>query len=155
MVLDKYDPEESQVKGNAWLGSMPVQGAGDAEERRHLYLPKDATPEGLEPVLAAIRRAHTPLPDDRIIEGLARISVLCRAKAMDEDEQTLQLSAFLEKLREYPADAVKFALDEWPEINQWHPSWKELKRLITAHCWSRMQIRDALIARLQKRCLSD
>lgn len=145
------DWSEIRERGSDYLGSMPVQVAGEPENRVTFYLPQACPTPTIERLLGAVRRACVPLPDKIALEGLAKIAVLCRQKSTDADEQTLQLSAFMERLRDYPADAVQWALHEWPEHNQWHPSWAELKRMILAHCWARVRLRDRLQDALQKR----
>ena len=106
-------------EGATYLGSLPVGADG---ERRSFYVSRDAVAEALAEPLASLNRACTPLPETEIIKGLGQLIAVCKIRALDEDEIYLTIRLFREKLRNYPADAVTWALKEWPQSNVFFPS---------------------------------
>lgn len=145
------DWEIINEKGAEWLGSMPV---GPTETLTFYVAPETATVQ-LEPLYAALCRACTPLPSDEIAKGLATLLLLCKVRAMENDDIALTMALFKDKLAEYPADVVVWALSEWPEHHKFFPAWAELKRLVLVHCWARMRMRDRLGEVLHKRREND
>ncbi len=147
LTTDTLDLDLVHDGKGEWLGSMPVAPG----KTLTFYVPPDCPTAKLEPLYAALCRACSPLPANEVTKGLAALMVLCKIKGMDADETTLALTLFKEKLAEYPADAVVWALSEWPEHNTFFPAWAELKATVLAHCWARLRVRDRLADFLQKR----
>lgn len=94
---------------------------------RHLYLERGMPTE-------AARRAFTEIrqlcegPDKRTVAmGLAEVWSLCKRKAEGEEDLTMVIQAFGDRLRDYPSDVVQYVLHQWPNENKFTPSWLELQ----------------------------
>ena len=51
----------------------------------------------------------------------------CLTKRREGADEDLFISAYMEKLKEFPADTVAYVLDKWPDGNIFFPAWAELK----------------------------
>lgn len=142
-LTENYDHDMSET--HVWCGSMSTP-----EGQRVFWFPKTST-KPLEPIAEVLRRACAPLPRRDLIKALGKVMTLCRNKTLDEDETVLTLEMYAEKLNEYPADAVAWALEIWPEDHIFWPSWAEIKALVQAKSWQRLRMR-ALIER-QIQCM--
>lgn len=90
-------------------------------------------------VLCSLR----PAAADEIVSALAKLSSLVARRAESEADAELQLAAYTERLREYPADVVMAVLSQWPCGSQWWPTWYELRQLLEAAAkWRRGLLRQ-------------
>ena len=93
-----------------------------------------------ERVLSDLSKFCTPAPV-RAIEGwLAELSVISVSRNREGFETNLLISAYSSRLREYPADVVRYALIVKPW--KWWPTWDELKKV----CDAKAGPRRAMIA---------
>lgn len=84
-----------------------------------------------------------PVPADVIEKWLAELSVLSPKRAQDDFTMELMMTAYTSRLRQYPADIVRYALLDhaW----RFFPSWAELREV----CDRLAQPRNALLAAYQ------
>lgn len=74
-----------------------------------------------------IRSALQPAADRTTLVLLAKLSALVAQRADSDAGAEVQLAAYAERLREYPADIVAEVLRDWPNRSQWWPTWFELR----------------------------
>ena len=91
-------------------------------------------------VLQAMMR---PLPADDLPMELSRMEALTVRPSTLRDV-ALVAAAYLERLSEYPADAVLWALREWPRRSKWFPAWKELEVLLEERTAPRRMMLEAV-----------
>ena len=91
------------------------------------YLRRDAPVEALRALRKRISDLSVPLSRNDTLEALTRCWALCKRRSETDDDTVLTMSAFLDKLKEYPADAVRKVLEDWPNQNRFTPTWAELK----------------------------
>lgn len=73
-----------------------------------------------------------PASSQEIGMWIATLYALTKQRAEDQIVLDLAVEAFGSKLEKLPRDAVKTAMENWPDKSTWWPSWKELKSEIEA-----------------------
>jgi hypothetical protein len=87
-----------------------------------------------------------------VIEGLIKLRALTAHRNEENANLELISEAYIDKLMQYPADAVIQALNEAPDRDKWFPAWHDLKvRLDYLTTDRRLMVNaiDREIARLQ------
>jgi hypothetical protein len=95
-----------------------------------------------------------PAPDEMIIAGLAKLRALTASRARDDRSTDIQIEAYIEQLKMWPADAVVQALNDAPSRSKWFPTWHELEEQLKYLTTDRRLIVAAIdrrIARLEKK----
>ena len=101
---------------------------------------------GIEETLRQARKFLTPAPD-HVIEGwLAELSVIVAKREDDDLTAELRLRAYVNRLRDFPADAVRYVLltKTW----KFWPTWEELAQELNAVVEQRRAVIWALERRL-------
>lgn len=89
--------------------------------------------------------------DQMIAEGLARLRSLTASRASTAEDFDLATSAYADKLREYPDDAVRIVLAEAPDRSKWWPTWFELRERLEYHTRHRRLILRAIDHRISRK----
>ena len=63
-------------------------------------------------------------------------------------EAELQITAWVERLRWWPADIALWALREWPSRSKWWPAWNEIEGLMARRAHERLELYRRLRARI-------
>ncbi len=69
----------------------------------------------------------SPASSQEIGMWIATLYALTKQRGEDQIGLDLAVEAFGSRLEKLPREAVKAALETWPEKSTWWPSWKELK----------------------------
>jgi len=80
-----------------------------------------------------------PAPDEKIIEWITELAAITPPRQGSEVNNAVAFKAYLNRLREYPADIARFALHR--QTYEWFPSWAELE----ANMRPMMRVRQKLI----------
>lgn len=115
----------------------------------YLYLRKDADRDKLQRARNEIMAICQPLGRADLIKAVSKCWALCKQRSQSEDDLVMSISAFVDKLATYPADAVADVLARWPDGNKFTPSWAELKEDLTLVTLKRKQMLKAIDALIQ------
>lgn len=86
-----------------------------------------------------------PLPESELLELLAELRALTRRQSDSGELFEMQIKTYRARLLRYPGDVVQHVLSQWPEVNQFWPSWAELVGLLQPLTVRREMLRDALL----------
>jgi len=101
----------------------------------------DVSDKKLNETYEAIQSTMTPADDSVIARALAKLMALTAGKAKDID---LTLESYVQKLRQYPKDAVIESLNKLSDENKWFPSWSEIKDDVEFRCRHRTGLLKAI-----------
>lgn len=96
--------------------------------------------------LAILVEANKPADEAFIVQELARMRRLTKARPQDADDLTLMAAAFADEMAAYPIDVIQSACRKWTAAEKWWPSWSELKDYLEF----RMRKRRAMLNALQR-----
>ena len=85
-----------------------------------------------------------PIGVDKAIGMLAELAVLTKRRADDDASADLTLSAYAQRLAQFPADVVEQVLHGWVSANVFWPAWAELQLAIDRRMAGRLAIKRAL-----------
>jgi hypothetical protein len=88
----------------------------------------EGTLEDLRTAESSLTAMLEPLSPDIVARGIAELIALT-APPKDTDPKIMAI-AYQKRLAEYPADAVIYALREWPNQSKWFPAWAELRDML-------------------------
>ena len=97
----------------------------------------------LEELGQAIKATMAPAEDNDIAQALLKMRALMSHKN-DGGDLDIILEAFVEKLKEYPKDAVMESLTKIPDQYKWFPSWIEIKEDVEFRCQHRRLMLKAI-----------
>jgi len=97
----------------------------------------------LEELGQEIKATMAPAEDNDIAQALLKMRALMSHKN-DGGDLDIILEAFVEKLKEYPKDAVLESLTRIPDQTKWFPSWIEIKDDVEFRCQHRMLMLQAI-----------
>lgn len=97
----------------------------------------------LEELSEAIKATMAPAEDNDIAQALLKMRALMSHKN-DGGDLDIILEAFVEKLKDYPKDAVLESLTRIPNQYKWFPSWVEIKEDVEFRCQHRRLILKAI-----------
>ena len=89
----------------------------------------------------ALSATMMPASDNQIAKALLKLRASHRNEGGDID---IILEAYVEKLREYPRDAVLESLGKMSDQSKWFPSWAEIKDDVEFRCQHRVQMLAAI-----------
>jgi len=101
------------------------------------------TGEGTTEAIAALEATMIPAPANLLAQELAKLAMLTKQKDRGIENKLL-VTAYMEKLSRFPADAVLWAIRGWPDESMWFPSWYELKERIESRTSERVLMLEAL-----------
>lgn len=108
------------------------------------------TPMSKSPNLTLARRllsdALAPARPERIVEALGVMGALVARRAVSDEDLDLRLTAYTERLRQYPEDVVMSVLHDWPSRSEFWPTWRDLQIMID----DRMRWRNEVAAALDR-----
>lgn len=79
-----------------------------------------------------LRRQEAPPPDRQIAGMLAAMGAALVQARQGENDTRLRMRAYVDRLREWPADVTAKVLMEWPDRSKFWPAWAELRPLLEA-----------------------
>ena len=105
----------------------------------------------------ALRRAYThiektmqPASEDHLIQLLAKMQMMMKHRNLDDAHMDLMLAGYVEKLREFPADAVEDGLNSLLDSCEWFPAWAEMREAIAWRCQRRTMTLEAINREINK-----
>lgn len=104
----------------------------------------------IDDALSRHEAACLPADSETLAKEVAAMRLSCVSRDISEKDLRAQTEVYVQRLAEWPADAVLAALREWPSRSKWFPAWAELEALIREHCHERLARRKAL-----RRCKRD
>jgi hypothetical protein len=99
----------------------------------------------MQAALTLIKKACSPMSSNDITRELVRLKAVTVSKNANDQDQALQISAYIYELQQYPADGVINAMRDWPKHNKWFPSLYELTNAIDFRCRERILKRNFLL----------
>lgn len=98
-----------------------------------------------EEALDLLKRLNAPGGERLAAEKLLELKVLCAgAKATSNESVEFELEVMRRRLRNYPADVIREACDEWGDREKWFPDWASLKAICDDKALRRRSLLDAL-----------
>ena len=101
----------------------------------------EITPELKKAVIDATK----PLDAAQIAKELAIVEVLTKRRDDGDFDTKLLISVYVDKLRKYPADVVKYVLGKAPENSAFFPAWFDLYEDLEFWSNDRFRLRDAIL----------
>jgi hypothetical protein len=105
----------------------------------------------------ALRRAYThiektmqPASEDYLVQLLAKMQMMMKHRNLDDAHMDLMLMGYVEKLREFPADAVEDGLNSLLDSCEWFPAWAEMREAIAWRCQRRTMTLEAINREINK-----
>lgn len=93
-----------------------------------------------------------PASDRDTLIALAKLSTMVARRAEGDAAVEVQLAAYAEQARRFPADIVADVLNAWPQRSQWWPTWFELEQMLAPRLANRMGLLASL-ERLEREAL--
>jgi hypothetical protein len=85
-----------------------------------------------------------PTREDIVLAELRRLRAVTASREIGQDTLALTFAAYADELLQYPADAVRTVLREWPRSNRFWPSMAELIERLERLVTPRRALREAL-----------
>ena len=121
---------------------------GNLETRElHLTGEEPLNQSDVGTTLANLTPLMRPASEAILAMYLTEVRTLTVRPAGVEDE--LVVSAWVNRLRAWPADVAIWALRAWPSQSKWWPAWKEIEELMSRRAHERLVLYRRLKARLQ------
>ena len=76
-----------------------------------------------------LRKQEAPAPERQIAGMLAAMGAALVQARQGENDTRLRMRAYVDRLREWPADVTAKVLMEWPDRSKFWPAWAELRPL--------------------------
>lgn len=93
-------------------------------------LPGEQSMEDLVTARDIIAKASIPMDRSEMAQAITKLLVLTKRRAEDQVDLELMVSAYAERLEQFPGDIVAEVLDRWPANSKWWPAWQELEEEI-------------------------
>lgn len=84
-------------------------------------------PTALKQAKDLLAQSLTPMSGNECLNLLTELKAMTRPTPGTTDDVEVQLTAYLKKLMEWPADVVRKVLTTQSDLSPWWPSWAELK----------------------------
>ena len=91
----------------------------------------------------ALLQTMAPAEDTEIAKGLLKLRALTSHRN-DGGDIDIILEAYVEKLKDYPRDAVLESLSKMSDQSKWFPSWIEIKEDVEFRCQHRLEMLKAI-----------
>ena len=130
------------------MTGLKPEGRIDADSGTIRYLfHDDVDPGKLREMRERLERSMLPASEADIAKGLLKLRALTSHRDAGIDIDVI-LEAYVEKLQQYPADAVLESLDRLAYRYKWWPSWLEISEDVEFRCRRRVELRIALERRI-------
>lgn len=96
-----------------------------------------------------------PADEGRLVQLLAQMQMMMKHRNLDAAHMDLMLAGYVDKLREYPADAVEEGLNSLLDSCEWFPAWAEMRDAIAWRCQRRMMTLTAIDHAITQRQIQD
>lgn len=96
--------------------------------------------------LAIVDAACVPAQSKSIVQELAKLNAMTKAREHDETDMEVWYLAMADGLAEFPLDVIKEACRVYARCEKWRPSLSELRE----YCWPRFRVRESLRAELRR-----
>lgn len=158
-ALKTHDPE---LVDQALLASLPHSVKSTLREKRADrvgefgydsdlvgYQPISAPAEDIEASLVRVNATLRPVSSMRdgasdLNRLVGRLRLATKARPESQDDLTLMLALYTERLEIYPLDVITDVIDEWIRTQTWWPSWAELQAGIDKRLRRRCALKNAL-----------
>ena len=111
----------------------------------------DVSDQKLAEAHRVLKGTMDPANDSTIARALAQLMALTAGKAKDID---LTLESYVQKLRQYPKDAVIESLNKLSDEYKWFPSWSEIKDDVEFRCRHRIELLRAIERKQNERTIT-
>ena len=91
-----------------------------------------------------------PASEDYLVQLLAKMQMMMKHRNLDDAHMDLMLMGYVEKLREFPADAVEDGLNSLLDSCEWFPAWAEMREAIAWRCQRRTMTLEAINREINK-----
>ena len=91
-----------------------------------------------------------PADEGRLVQLLAQMQMMMKHRNLDAAHMDLMLAGYVDKLREYPADAVEEGLSSLLDSCEWFPAWAEMREAIAWRCQRRTMTLEAINREINK-----
>ena len=112
------------------LVGMDISGTVTVKELRRAY--------------THIEKTRQPASEDHLVQLLAKMQMMMKHRNLDDAHMDLMLAGYVEKLREFPADAVEDGLNSLLDSCEWFPAWAEMREAIAWRCQRRTMTLEAI-----------
>ena len=113
----------------------------------------DIAANDLNAAYEALKASLIPAEDELIARALLECRALMAHKN-DGGDIDIILEAFVNRLKEYPKDAVLESLRKYPNDNKWFPTWSELQDDVEFRCKRRIELKKAIERKINERQLT-
>ena len=122
----------------------PVFREREGIERYEMTGP--AGPTAIAQAKEILARSLTPMSGNECLDLLTELKAMTRPTPGTTDDVEAQLTAYLKRLMQYPADVVRKVLTTQADQSPWWPAWSELKERLEVHTYRRRMMLSALPA---------
>ena len=102
----------------------------------------------LAEALAVLDDACRPAPNDRIVNALAELALVSKAKTEDGQDTAMRIAALARLLHDWPADVALAAIRRHRDGGRFFPAWSDLLASCRILAGKRMATREAVRRRL-------
>ncbi len=93
---------------------------------------------------AVLEASMRPIDREAATKALMGMALLTKSRLEDGQTEELRVRLYLEKLQQYPADAVIRVCEEWTNSNTFWPAWSELRERLEARVSQRRKMLEAV-----------
>lgn len=115
-----------------------------------IQLPADMTVADLQRARDYVLQTTKPADEGRLVQLLAQMQMMMKHRNLDAAHMDLMLAGYVDKLREYPADAVEEGLSSLLDSCEWFPAWAEMREAIAWRCQRRTMTLEAINREINK-----
>lgn len=148
--LTLHTPEDALTTDRTAVTSLTLSAGLKVEENythdfdlKGYLITNTISNDKLQQLSEAIKATMAPAEDNDIAQALLKMRALMSHKN-DGGDLDIILEAFVEKLKDYPKDAVLESLTRIPDQTKWFPSWIEIKDDVEFRCQHRMLMLQAI-----------
>ena len=120
-----------------------------------IELPADMTVADLQRARDYVLQTTKPADEGRLVQLLAQMQMMMKHRNLDAAHMDLMLAGYVEKLREFPADAVEDGLNSLLDSCEWFPAWAEMRDAIAWRCQRRTLMLVAIDRAITQRQIQD
>jgi hypothetical protein len=103
-----------------------------------------ATGAGMEGAIRILEASLRPAGSETVEKALTEMALLTKASNDDEPTQQMRAALYLDRLSEYPTDAVIHVCRSWADTNVFWPAWAELREKLESRVSGRRMMLKAI-----------